>query len=350
MIDNAFVFDAVVHVVDWSIDAMKDDAEFRNPEVQAEMMRLSRVLTGGVFDADVSRISPTGALAGSHEANFDMLFRHAPTDMAVVGSLPFGPGTTSDLYEDPDHFLKVNYGFAKAYPERCIFSGGVEPLAGGVECALEAIEYQRVELGSPLMKFYPFLWRADDEKLAYPLYEKCREVGIKTLQFHMCLPGDASHDVEIQRPNYLQRVARDFPDMQIVMHHPMPLYFDELANIAARFQNIHLLISPMIQLSLARPRLIQKLLGELLQSVGSERLLYGSEGAVSGNPTPFIEALWNFEIPEDLQEGYGFPEITRQDKENILGLNMAKLLNVDVEAKKREIAALDAMEAASHVG
>jgi predicted TIM-barrel fold metal-dependent hydrolase len=338
MIDGTFVFDGVVHVIDWSIDAMKEDAAFRDPEVQAEMIRLSKVLTGGVFEADISKISITDALKGSHEANYDLIFRNSPTDMAIVGSLPFGPGTTSDLYQDPDHFIKVNHGFASEYPERCIFSGGVEPTANGVQYALEAIEYQKKELGSSLMKFYPFYWRADDEKLAYPLYEKCRQVGINVLQFHLCLPGDSSHDVEIQRPNYLQRVARDFPDMTILMHHPMPLYFDETVNIAARFRNIHLLISPMIQLSLIRPRLIQKLMGELLMSVGSDRLIYGSEGAVSGNPTPFIQALMNFDIPEDLQEGYGFPQITREDKEKILGLNLASLLGIDVEAKKRELA------------
>ncbi|WP_167064660.1 amidohydrolase family protein [Burkholderia sp. Ax-1719] len=344
MLDNTFVFDAVIHVVDWSIEAMKSDASFRDPEVQAEMMRLSKLLTGGVFEADVSKINVNDALKGSREANYDVMFRNAPTDMGIVGSLPFGPGTASDLYADPEHFIKVNHGFAAAYPQRCIFSGGVEPTAAGVDYAKESIKLQAHELGAKMMKFYPFYWKADDRELGYPLYERCQEVGINILQFHMCLPGDASHDVEIQRPNYLQRVARDFPDMQIIIHHPMPLYFDEVVNIAARFKNIHLLISPMVQLSLIRPRLIQKLLGELLLSVGSDRLMYGSEGAVSGNPTSFLRAFKNMQIPEDLQEGYGFPALTDKDKEKILGLNLAKLMNIDVEAKKRELAVLDASE------
>jgi uncharacterized protein len=338
MIDGTFVFDGVVHLIDWSLDAMKEDSPFRDPELRVEMIRLSKILTGGVYGGDVSDADISAALLGSHEANYELIFRNSPTDMAVVGSLPFGPGTPSDLYQDPDHFIKVNHGFAAAYPQRCIFSGGVEPTAKGVEYAKEAIEYQCEELGARLMKFYPFFWRADDEKLAYPLYEKCREVGISTIQFHMCLPGNSSHDVEIQRPIYLQRVARDFPDMNVIMHHPMPLYFDETVNIAARFKNIYLLLSPTIQLSLVRPRLIQKLLGELLESVGSDRLIYGSEGAVSGNPTAFIKALMDFSIAEDLQEGYGFPQITYEDKEKILGLNLAKVLGIDVDAKKEELA------------
>ncbi len=338
MIDGIFVFDGVVHLIDWSPDAMKEDSPARDPKVRAEMIRLSKILTGGVYGGDAQGIDISDALLGSQDANYDLIFRNSPTDMAVIGSLPFGPGTPSDLYQDPDHFIKLNHGFAAAYPQRCIFSGGVEPTAKGVEYAKDAIEYQCKELGARLMKFYPFFWRPDDEELAYPLYEKCRDLGINTIQFHMCLPGDSSHDVEIQRPTHLQRVARDFPDMTIVMHHPMPLYFDETVNIAARFKNIYLLLSPTIQLSLVRPRLVQKLMGELLESVGPDRLIYGSEGALSGNPTTFIKALMDFTIADDLQEGYGFPQITQEDKEKILGLNLAKLLGIDVEAKKHELA------------
>src|SRR5262249_35479539 len=152
------------------------------------------------------------------------------------------------------------------------------------------------------IKFYPFFWNPDDEKIAYPLYEKCRDVGLKVIQFHMCLPGDSPHDVEIQRPNGLQRVARDFPELTIIMHHPMPLYFDETVNIAARVPNIHLLISPLLQMGVFKPRPVQKMMGELLEQVGSDKLIYGTEGAISGNPTRFIDNFMEFEIPEDLQE------------------------------------------------
>jgi hypothetical protein len=43
------------------------------------------------------------------------------------------------------------------------------------------------------------------------------------------------------------------------------------------------------------------------------------------------------EMPEDLRDGFGYPEITREDRENILGLNFARLLGVDVDAKKHEL-------------
>ena len=152
MIDGTFVFDGVVHLIDWSLDAMKEDSPFRDPEVRVEMMRLAKILTGGVYGGNARDVDISAALTGSHEANYELIFRNSPTDMAVVGSLPFGPGTASDLYQDPDHFIKVNHGFAAAYPQRCVFSGGVEPTARGVEYAKEAIEYQGKELGALAQK------------------------------------------------------------------------------------------------------------------------------------------------------------------------------------------------------
>ena len=41
-----------------------------------------------------------------------------------------------------------------------------------------------------------------------------------------------------------------------------------------------------------------------------------------------IEALWRFQIPEDIREKYGYPEITEADKRKILGLNSAKLYGI----------------------
>ena len=48
------------------------------------------------------------------------------------------------------------------------------------------------------------------------------------------------------------------------------------------------------------------------------------------------------EIPQDLREGYGFPQFTEQDKANILGSTLATVFGFDVEAKQQELAALPA--------
>lgn len=44
-------------------------------------------------------------------------------------------------------------------------------------------------------------------------------------------------------------------------------------------------------------------------------------------------------VDEELQERYGYPPITEEDKRKILGENQARLFGVDAEAKKKEFAA-----------
>jgi predicted TIM-barrel fold metal-dependent hydrolase len=330
VIEDVFVFDGVVHVSDLSFEHMKTRPT--PDEVEAILERTQRLL-GGLIDLrmgdDISEEAK-----GTPSANYDVIFRNAPTDMAAVGSLPFFGRANN--YVDPDHPLMVNHRLAAAYPDRCIFIGGVEPFGVDRKAALASIDYQVNELGAKAMKFYPLQWCADDKELGYPLYEHCRQLGINILQFHMCRPADIYNDVETQRPNYLQRIARDFPDMTLVMHHPEPLYFEETVNILARFPNIHLLLTPLLQMAIWRPRLVQKMMGSLLQQVGSHKLMYGSEGALAGNPTRYIQAVMDFEIPDDLRKGYGYPEMTLEDKRRILGLNSAAMYGIDVEQRLKE--------------
>lgn len=336
MIGDTFVFDGVVHVMDFSFENMDKIPDVE--EVEAILDRTKRLL-GGLIDA---RMGPdvTEPMKGSAEANYDVMFTDAPTDMAIVGNLPFFG--RDNIYKDADYPLTMNYRLAERFPERCIFAGGVEPFEQKMRDTLASIDYQVKELGAKSIKFYPLRWQADDRAIAYPLYERCAELGIEVVQFHLCRPADRWHNVETQRPNYLQNPARDFPELTFLMHHPEQVYFDETVNIAARFENIHLLVSPLLQMSLWRPRLVQKMMGELLSQVGSDKLIYGSEGAMSGNPTRYIEAIMNFDIPQDLREGYGYPQITKEDKEKILGLNLARMFHIDVEAKKKELAELKA--------
>jgi hypothetical protein len=48
-----------------------------------------------------------------------------------------------------------------------------------------------------------------------------------------------------------------------------------------------------------------------------------------GSPQWQIDALWRFQIPEDLRRKYGYPELTQDAKRKILGLNSAKLYGVN---------------------
>ena len=56
------------------------------------------------------------------------------------------------------------------------------------------------------------------------------------------------------------------------------------------------------------------------------------------HPQPVIEALLDFQIPEDMQAEYGFPAITDEQKRAILGANFCRLHGIDMDTAKAKIA------------
>ncbi|HLY67545.1 MAG TPA: amidohydrolase family protein [Chloroflexota bacterium] len=352
VINDALVFDSTLHLADLSAEGL-DDVRTDKAEMEATV-ELTNRLVGGLANLDLvnyrqqdGTYSLPAEFGGTIEAMYDWAFERAPMDMALVGNAPVVP--TGAILRNPEKYLRFIAEMRKAHPERLLFGGGTDPSGqlGGtpnrasLRDALESIELQITEYGASSIKFYPVGWRCDDQVYAYPLYEKARSLGVNVIQFHKNLPT-LRENVESQGPHDLQAVSRDFPDMTILLHHPLQLYFFETVSIAQRNPNVYLVCTPLIQYSLYRPRLAQELFGHLLHEVGSEKLIWGSEGVLVGNPTRILDAFSKLEIPQDLREGYGFPQFTEQDKANILGATLATVFGIDVEDKKRELAALPA--------
>jgi hypothetical protein len=56
--------------------------------------------------------------------------------------------------------------------------------------------------------------------------------------------------------------------------------------------------------------------------------VFGSDSVWYGSPQWQIDALWRFQIPEEMRKKYGYPELTEEAKRKILGLNSAKLYGI----------------------
>jgi predicted TIM-barrel fold metal-dependent hydrolase len=210
-----------------------------------------------------------------------------------------------------------------------------------VEGAVEEIERQVTEWGSIGFKFYQahrkgLSWRADDERIAYPLWEKCLELGITNVQFHKGAPF-GNENVEDLRPNDIQKAAADFPELTFVLHHFGIPYIEETINIAGRFPNVWLALSAWINMYPIMPQECLHWIGKALLFVDPKKLIYGSEAFVWPNLQAYIDLFLDMKMPEQLQEGYGYPEITDDVKRMIIGENAARLFGIDIEAKKREL-------------
>jgi hypothetical protein len=330
--NDVFVFDNAVHNYDLS------DANLARPDSgldRAFHLRLGDVRRPAGQEATYGN----GDMFSSFARKWNpkdlgkLLFEDSATDMAMAQAV-----VLYDVYKQGFAPVQAQYEFARAFPDRVMFCGGVDPLYPSLQGALEEMERQVKELGAKSFKFYNAhigkSWRADDPELAYPLYERGRELGINVFQFHKGFPITRAR-LEDLSPLDIQRAATDFPDLTFAIHHLALPYFEETVYIAARFPNVVLVLSGTMHLPMIAPWQFQDYMGRLLRDVGSDRILWGSEAPLFGNPQPMIEWFWNMQIPEQLQERYGYPEITEKDKRLILGENQARLFGVDVERAKR---------------
>ena len=332
MIDDIFVFDNVIHVYDMSDENVSDT-------VRAQQGRESMLAIGGALRwPGYAGTAVRFDKRWTPEEMYDMVFVQAPTDMAMAQVVPI-----FEWFDDLFAPVAAQHAMAERYPDRVLFCGGVDPIHRGLDDALEQISHQIQVLGACSMKFYNGhenrSWRCDDEQIAYPMYERCRDLGVNTIQFHKGTPFGLQ-PLEALSPLDLQRPARDFPDLNFIIHHLAFPYFEEAISLAARFPNIYLALSGSLNLAVIAPRLVQEQVGRLLAEVGVHKLLWGSEAALAGGPAPYLRAFMDLEIPEDLRAGYGFPQITHDDKERILGRNFAELMGIDIDARRDELMAV----------
>jgi predicted TIM-barrel fold metal-dependent hydrolase len=85
----------------------------------------------------------------------------------------------------------------------------------------------------------------------------------------------------------------------------------------------------------SRPIDCAHVLGTLLRDVGSDHVLWGTDSLLWGNPQWQIDAFRRFQIPDELIEGHGYPQLTDEIKAKVLGGNAARLWNL--ESAKNEL-------------
>ena len=80
---------------------------------------------------------------------------------------------------------------------------------------------------------------------------------------------------------------------------------------------------------LRRPDEAAHVMGKLLVAFGEDNVLWGTDSIFYGSPQGQIDAFRAFQIPADLREQHGYPELTRAVKAKILGWNAANLYGID---------------------
>ena len=164
--------------------------------------------------------------------------------------------------------------FCSAHGPRYIGFAGVDPHKGA--SAIEQFEHAIRGLGLRGLNIQCFEHRLTaHDRLLYPLYEKCVELGVP-VNVHVGTNFSADAAMEHGQPIHLDTVLRDFPDLKMCASPPGWPWVQELVAVAWRHENLH------IGLVAVRPRYLTKagagyeaLLafgGSLLQ----DRIIFGS--------------------------------------------------------------------------
>ena len=133
-------------------------------------------------------------------------------------------------------------GFCEAYPD--IFKGfvGADPHKGGI--ALKEIEHRILHEGFCGVSVDPMHARlaASDEKY-YHIYELCDKLRVPVI-----ITGGPSRFVdgtvlEHAAPNYLDPIARDFPNLKMIISHGAWPYVNEMIALAFRHRNVYMELS-----------------------------------------------------------------------------------------------------------
>jgi hypothetical protein len=81
------------------------------------------------------------------------------------------------------------------------------------------------------------------------------------------------------------------------------------------------------------------MLGQMIQVAGADHILWGTDSIWGGSPQSQIVRLRKLQMTEELMKKYKYAELTDDVKNQVLGLNAAKVFGVDPKAKLKAIKA-----------
>jgi len=351
--DRFFVFDVQLHYVGAGYDPQNEEASRGGAVSKGALLGLRQ----GSRRLNPKLASDRGTMADLAWANMvKEVFLDSETDIGLI-STPPGP-YPQEAVVPPKEMTHIRDEINRVTRSRRMLAHGlITPQLGQVD--LEFMDQQAAQMKVDAWKGYTGAapkgfdrgWFVDDEKIAYPMLERARKLGIKRVCLHKGLPlGPVS---DFNHPRDVIKAARDFPDIDFVLYHaglltvprgtsanvPWTTEFCQMKKKAAGLgNNIYMeLGSTFGQLATTNPTACAHVLGQLVDAFGADHVLWGTDSIWYGTPQWQIETFRRFEIPRALIDAHGYRPLTRPVKEQIFGLNAARLFDVDVKAKRNEL-------------
>nr|MBA2738157.1 amidohydrolase [Nocardioidaceae bacterium] len=190
--------------------------------------------------------------------------------------------------------------------------------------------------GAKGVKLYTAEWKDESrgwtlkDPEAYRFLEKSQELGIKNVHVHKG-PTIWPLDKDAFDVSDVDHAATDFPDLNFIVEHVGLPRIEDFCFMATQEPNVYAGLSVVIGgLMHARPKFFAKVMGELLFWVGEDKMTFGSDYSI-WEPKWQIEGFVDWDYPSD--EFSDYPRVNTDTKKKILGLNAAKLYDIEVPAE-----------------
>jgi predicted TIM-barrel fold metal-dependent hydrolase len=206
----------------------------------------------------------------------------------------------------------------QGHPDRITGYASANPTATGIASKVKAW----AEMGFAALSIYPPEGFYPDDRDVYPFYEACVANGIRTVFVHTGLLSMPQLLLKYAQPTHLDAAARDFPEINFVAEHFGYPWENDLIAVAWKHSNVYI-CSTYLAASLPwAPGDFYHAYGRALRDIGnSKQVVWGSDWVfwTETSVTAQIQAIRDLQMPDDLRERYGYPEITDEIRGDLLG-------------------------------
>ena len=297
------------------------------------------------------------------------IFGDSDTVMAIISGVPTRDWSRNPLPPDQMAGTRDYVNDLAGKSQRVISHGLLRPNLGKAE--LEEMERQVKKLNIAAWKCYTGAelgersWFLDDEKVAYPFWERTLKLGVRNVCVHKGLPLGFFNE-KACAPFDIERAAVAFPQINFIIYHsgyrgtgflgrgtgarvedpkvqdPQEIpWISDILRILRRnpkMRNVYFeLGSTFQQTSMADPVKCLHMLGQMIQVAGSDHILWGTDCIWGGSPQSQIERLRRLKMTDELMNKFKYPQLTDAIKNQIFGGNAARVFNVDVKARRNAI-------------
>ncbi len=258
---------------------------------------------------------------------------HDLFEIGYVDKAIFQPTYLYDFFPGGFNTTEQDAVLAEKHPDKFIVNGSFDPRNG--EEGLKYLEQITDRYNLKGVKLYTAEWKGDSkgwslkDDSAKRYLEKCLELGIKNVHVHKGptirpLNRDAFDVADVDE------AASEFTELNFIVEHIGLPRLEDFCWIAVQEPNVYAGMAVAMPFMHSRPRYFAEMMGELLYWLDEDRILFSSDYAI-WQPKWLVEQFVDFQIPEDMQSEYG--TLTPDIKRKVLGLNAAKLYDIEVPAE-----------------